>query len=1180
MTFPRHTRRPASTMTKETRAVTLLRPLNQRSFFHPQFPTIGLSAVGVVAVAMGLFLPATPADAAASPAWHISSLSAPTDFSAADSSDLENPVSNTCRFGGSLSTTCDQFDIRLANLGAAPTDGSPVIVTDTLPPGLTTQATPHSAFAVPGAQTMEEGWLCAPAGPGQHQVSCTYELPVPALAQLPPITVPVRLSNLAPDTRLTNEVSVEGGGAPSTQATSTVLVEPTAPPPFGLSLLESYPADPAAAQALTTAAAHPAAFYTNLELNSVHGYTNPPIGFGGGPSEPVQDPRQLIDELPLGFVGNPLAVPLNPETHRPDRCPISLLSPSTHGDTNVTPEVSGCPADTQVGVISFDVLGGSYRESFPIYNLVPESGYPAEFGFTYANERLIMLATVLHTPSGYALRVSIPGIPRLVEFSGAELTFFGNPTVQDGGSSPGKAFFTDPSHCSTAPLRSTLYADSWQEPGRWAAAESLTYPEITGCNQLDFEPTVEARPTTNVADSPSGLEFHLQIPQGEEEPETRATPPLHTATVALPEGMAVNPSSATGLAGCAPTGPRGINIGSGEVGPEGRDIADPEATEIGEGHEGGNGSRYDDGLYHTAPGHCPAASQIGTVEVTTPLLEEPLHGHLYLGTPACAPCSAKDAEEGKLIHLYIEVADPQAGVIAKLAGTTHTAPDGQLTAVFAENPQLPFSDLKLHVEEGARAPLRTPPTCGGYQTTTDLEPWSAPETPAAEPSDSFQIESAPGGEPSCPTTAAQLPNKPRFTAGTQSPAAGAFSPFLLRLSREEGSQELKALNVTLPPGLTGRLAGVAECSDAQIAAAEHSGGNAEHANPSCPLASEVGTVNVGAGAGPDPYYVQGHAYLAGPYKGAPISLAIITPALAGPFDLGTVVVRAALYVNPETAQITTKSDPIPTILDGIPLDVRSVAVQITRNQFTLNPTNCSHFSLTGTAFAASSEAALTNPFQVGGCQALGFKPSVGLSLKGGTKRNQNPALTAVVTYPKGAYANIASASVALPHSEFLDQAHIKTICTRVQFAEGGGNGEKCPSGSVYGYAKAETPLLDNPLQGPVYLRSSSHNLPDLVVALGGQISVDLDGRVDTDKADGIRNSFEVVPDAPVSKFTLSMQGGEKGLLVNSEDICRKPQRATVDLTAQNGKVDDFNPLIANSCKGKAKKGRGKHHHKH
>jgi hypothetical protein len=328
-------------------------------------------------------------------------------------------------------------------------------------------------------------------------------------------------------------------------------------------------------------------------------------------------------------------------------------------------------------------------------------------------------------------------------------------------------------------------------------------------------------------------------------------------------------------------------------------------------------------------------------------------------------------------------------------------------------------------------------------------------------------------------------------------------------------------------------------------------------------------VDVGAGAGPTPYYTQGRAYLAGPYKGAPLSLAIVTPATAGPYDLGTVMVRTALYVDPETTRIHAVSDPIPQILQGIPLDVRSIALKMSRPSFTLNPTSCDPMAVTGSATSPfGSSASLSNPFQVGGCSSLAFKPKLSLKLSGGTKRSQNPALKAVLRMPAGG-ANIAKASVALPHSEFLDQAHIKTICTRVQFAAA-----QCPPGSVYGKATAISPLLGQPLSGPVYLRSSSNPLPDLVADLNGQIHVVLVGRIDSIKG-GIRNSFEAVPDAPVSKFVLEMQGGKKGLLENSTNLCKSVNKATVLFVGLNGKTAVSKPALQVKCPKGKKKGKGR-----
>ncbi len=605
--------------------------------------------------------------------------------------------------------------------------------------------------------------------------------------------------------------------------------------------------------------------------------------------------------------------------------------------------------------------------------------------------------------------------------------------------------------------------------------------------------------------------------------ETLATPPLRKAVVRLPQGMSVNPSSANGLQGCS----------LAQIGVSASGRPDGEAPQ------------------------CPDASKIGEVELETPALSGVLHGEIYVAKPSENPFKT-------LLAIYIAIDDPTTGVIVKLPGEVRANPQtGQLETVVDNSPQFPFSELRTHFFGGQRAALRTPAVCGKYEVTSELTPWSAPESgPPATPSGSFEITQG------CSPSASHEPNAPSFSAGTVTPAADLYSPFVLHLKREDGSQELKGLNVALPQGLIAKLAGVGECPEADIALArsrEHEGGGAEElASPSCPAASEVGTVTVGAGAGLDPFYATGHAYLTGPYKGAPLGLAILTPAVAGPYDLGDVVVRAALRLNPETAQVTAISDEIPHILHGIPLDVRSIALSMSRHEFTLNPTNCEKTAIAGEALSVQNQVAnLSNPFQVGGCSALGFAPKLALSVRGKARRGANPTFKAVLTMPPGG-ANIARAAVSLPHSEFLDQAHIRTICTRVQFAAAGGHGEACPAASVYGRAEAVTPLLSQPLSGPVYLRSSSHNLPDLVAALNGQIDVDLDGTVDSVHG-GIRNRFEVVPDAPVSRFVLEMQGGKKGLLQNSTDICAAKQRASAEFTAQNGKVSDFKPLLRASC---------------
>jgi hypothetical protein len=412
-----------------------------------------------------------------------------------------------------------------------------------------------------------------------------------------------------------------------------------------------------------------------------------------------------------------------------------------------------------------------------------------------------------------------------------------------------------------------------------------------------------------------------------------------------------------------------------------------------------------------------------------------------------------------------------------------------------------------------------------------------------------------------------MPNAPTLEAGTTSPQAGKFSPLIFRVRREDGSQRLARIEATLPPGLTAKLAGVPQCPEADIAKAisreAPNQGAAELAGPSCPAASQIGTVSAAAGAGPTPYYTSGRAYFAGPYKGAPLSFVIVAPAVAGPFDLGTVVNRVAVYLDPETARPRAVSDPVPQLLDGVPLDLRRIAMHVDRPSFALNPTSCNEESFSGAATSALGQVApLSERFQAGGCRQLPYKPGFHARLFGPIHRGGHPKLRAIFTAKPGE-AGTARVSFALPRTEFIDQAHFRTICTRVQFAA-----RQCPPGSVYGHAKVLTPLLDYPLEGPVYLRSSSHELPDVVVALQGPpsqpLEIDLDGRVDSVNG-GVRVTFASVPDAPLSKAIVVMQGAQKGLFQNSTNICAGSPRATLKLGAQNGKTHDIRPRLRADC---------------
>jgi hypothetical protein len=863
----------------------------------------------------------------------------------------------------------------------------------------------------------------------------------------------------------------------------------------------------------------------------------------GNPS-PDGNPKDIEVTLPAGLIGNPSATPT-----------------CTQGELSVLKFVADCSPSAQVGIASItNYVAGSSETLVPVYNMVPPPGVAAEFAFNLLSDIVHIDSGVVADPSapgGYRIETTIRHISQGVAIGDTSLTLWGNPassshdrerTEQGGSGFPGmrqeivevgtdeegnpeyetievpilvkstarpRALMTNPTVCSGQALSTSVRVNSWQAPGFVSGTsydhDSAGNPFVfTGCDRVPFEASFEAQPTTTQADSPTGLDVTLTLPQNEL-PEGISSAALREAVVTLPEGMAVDPSSAGGLGACAP----------GQIA------------------LGGN-----------AQPSCPANSKIGSVQIDTPLLPNPLAGSVYLAQQG-------QNKFGSLLALYLVVDDPATGVLLKIPGKVETNPtSGRVVARFAEAPQLPVASLRLHLDGGPRAALVTPPSCGTYTTQGEFSPWSG--NAAVASTDSFQITGGPEGQP-CPSGRFD----PTLQAGTANPAAGQYSPFEVRISRPDGSGRLSSVSVKLPKGLLAKLAGIPYCSDGALGGIPTGAGTggAQLATPSCPAASKVGSVAVAAGAGQSPFWVKtGSAYLAGPYKGAPLSLAVVTPALAGPFDLGNVVVRVALRVDPETAQVTADSDPLPTVLSGIPLDLRAVQVTLDRNEFTLNPTSCAGTAvastITSTGGATASPSA---PFAASGCEGLGFAPKLALSLKGGTRRGAYPQLTARLNARPG-QANLARVAVQLPHTEFLAQGHIGTVCTRVQFAAG-----KCPPRSVYGYAEATTPLLSQPLRGPVYLRSSSHKLPDLVAALRGQIEIDLDGRIDSHNR-GIRTTFATVPDAPISSFVLRMKGGKKSLLENSVSLCGKAAgKAQVSMLGQNGVARTTAPKLAAPC---------------
>lgn len=885
----------------------------------------------------------------------------------------------------------------------------------------------------------------------------------------------------------------------------------------------------------TTASSHPYTFKLGFKLDTdAEGKTE------GGQM------RNVIFEFPPGWVGNPRAV-----------SPCSRKS--FEGQFGI-----GCTADSQVGVVHANVVGqGEVHNA--IYNLAAGPGEPARFGFSVAGFVGLPVASLLGPEQGYALQATTENIP--IQISEVTATLWGVPAAEghtperesygtDAGvksTEPERAFLTLPAECGK-PLKVTVYADSALDPGNYVSesAEALysggAPADLNGCESVPFAPAIASQPSSKLASSPSGLDFALSLPnQSFVSPGGQAETEPRKVVVALPDGVTINPSVAEGVGTCSTAQFQNEQLRTG------------------------------------AGGGCPEASKLGSVLIHTPLLEESLEGSLYLAAPY-------ENQFGTLGGLYMTARNLERGVFIKQAGKIEfNQATGQITSTFEGLPPLPFSEFKLHFKEGARAPLVTPQACGEYKTAAQLTPFSS-STPV-ERRARFQIErGADGG--ACPGGGTP-PFRPGLIAGSINNAAGKYSPFNVRIFRSDAEQEITHFSIKLPPGVTGKLAGIPFCPDAAIAAAKSRertphGGQEELSSPSCPAASEVGHTLVGAGVGQVLTYVPGKVYLAGPYHGDSLSIVAITSAVAGPFDLGTVVIREGLEVNPETAEVhvdATGSDPIPHIVNGIPVHLRDVRVYVDKQNFVLNPTNCQPTSTastvlgSGTDFASEADdrpVTVTSRYQAADCASLNYKPHLQLKLKGSTRRGGNPALTAILR-PRPGDANSRRVSIALPHSEFLEQGHIKTICTRVQFKAGAGNGTQCPAASVYGHAKVWTPLLSEPLEGPIFLRSSEHPLPDLVMALHGLIDFDAVGRIDSVNG-GIRNTFETVPDAPIEKVEVSLGGGKKSLLANSVNLCVRTKKATVKFGGQNGRNYNVKvPLQPMGCKHKKKHKRSARH---
>ncbi|HXF32274.1 MAG TPA: hypothetical protein VN522_12205 [Solirubrobacterales bacterium] len=854
-----------------------------------------------------------------------------------------------------------------------------------------------------------------------------------------------------------------------------------------------------------TAASHPGEGLTDFAFNTG--------GLLGAPEGAVKD---VIVDLPPGLNVNPQAVKW---------CPKATFeaNPAT------------CPPESVVGTSTIKSISSvlTVPLTLPVYDIEPEAGHPALFGFNIdipliLPDHDVFLVTSIDWSGDYHENFTISNVPPQVPLVENKLVFNG----QAGGS-----FLTLPSGCN-APTTTSLRVDSYENPG--AFQEYKTTPAlpiqavpIVGCASVPFNPGVTAS-ASGPTDSSSTVAVSLNIPQGTQ-PQANST--VKTANVTLPAYTGLNPATAPGLKFCP-------------------DNAFP--------------------LHSQVATSCPAESQIGTIAIEAPALPAgSLTGPVYLATQ-----KSRDPLSGQEYRIFFNAESARFGVQVREEGRIRANPTtGQITGEFSELPQVGFSSATLTFGPQAKHAipvLSSPPLCSNTSTSSAI-PWSTGATTQTAPTE-LKLTQAPGGTP-CAKTMAERPFKPGFTAKPGTSKVATYTPYTLTITRNEGQQEIKGFTITLPPGATAKLAGIPYCQPKEYETASKHSGAEQKKDSACSAKSEIGVATIEAGTGAQPLSIDGKVYLSGPYKGAPLSVVVITPAVAGPFDLGNVIVRAPLALDPETGQASTSAE-IPDVFGGVKLDIRSIVVNLNRKEFTLNGTNCDSSAVAGvlrggganpTNPAAWSAVNVSFPFQSEGCKGLAFKPKLKLRLFGQTRRAKHPKLKATLITKPG-QANTKLASVALPHAIFLDQSSLGTVCTRPQFAA-----EQCPKKSVYGYARAWSPLLSDPLEGQVVLRSSNNTLPDMVAHLKGQVDIDLDGKIDSFKG-GIRTTFANIPDLPVSKFVLVLPGGKHGLLQASTNLCAKPVKGIIRLKGQNGKKANRHVRIKTPC-GHKKKGKKAKKHK-
>jgi hypothetical protein len=823
----------------------------------------------------------------------------------------------------------------------------------------------------------------------------------------------------------------------------------------------------------------------------------------------VAQTRDVVIDLPAGLIGNPNVVP---------KCTVEELGQNI--------ESSHCPVASQIGVTVLDLENRPFPATEPLYNMpAPGEDIVARFGFMAGLYPAIINVRV-RSEGDYGVSATVEGAAGLVGLRGATTTIWGVPaspvhdtqriTPEEGTNNEGppggkRSAGIPPKPFLSNPTRCGVPLNIT------VSADSYQEPGVFSSKSASFGPLGGC----------GKLDF---------KPSFSVSPSTHEA--AAPTGLDIDlkiPQDET-EAGRATSQLKDATV----VFPEGMTIASGAADGL------QACSAAEAGYQSRSPGNCPAASKLGTVEFDVPALEHVVNGAIYQRTP----------EPGHLFRVWI-VADELGAHIA-LPGDIGLDPlTGRITTRFLDNPQVPVREIRLHIFGGPRAPLSTPSTCGTYSAHWELTPWSGQPTVVGDAPLTIDTGCDTGGL------------NPGLSAGTLNPRAGAFSAFTLDLTRQAGEQNISRLEVKLPPGLVAKLAGVPLCEGAAAASG------------TCSPSSQVGTVSVASGPGSSPLWIPQPGksptaiYLGGPYKGAPYSLVISVPAQAGPFDLGTVTVRSAIRVDSETARVSIGSDPLPQILEGVPVSYRVIHAQVDRAKFTLNATSCNSSRIKALVESPSGSSATAEAaYQATDCAKLAYSPRLSMKLKGGVRRTGHPALSAVLSQGRG-QANNAAATVVLPSSQFIDQGHISNPCTRVQF-----NADACPVKSVLGHARAFSPLLDEPLEGPVYFRSNGgdRELPDIVADLRGPLHIVVVGFVDSVGKKGsevsrTRTRFANLPDAPVTKFTMRLFGGKRGLLVNSTNLCSRPQKARIELRGQNGKLQRKSLTISTPCGKKGSAGR-------